>query len=75
MDDSHDDDITDDDTNDYDSDHYKGEDGNVCLDLVKVSDDLVEEAQTLQSVLVHAALVVELLELRHGGEHDAHTVT
>ena len=43
--------------------------------LIKVGDDLVEEADTLQSVSVLHALTVELFELRHRGEHHAHAVT
>lgn len=42
--------------------------------LIKVCNDLVEEAQALQAVPVFTALSVKLLELRHRGEHHAHAV-
>lgn len=42
--------------------------------LIEVGYDLVEEAQTLQTVSVGAALAVELFELRHRGEHHTHAV-
>ncbi len=42
--------------------------------LIKVGYDLVEEAQTLQTVPVGTALTVKLFELRHRGEHHAHAV-
>lgn len=43
--------------------------------LIEVWYDLVEEAQTLQAVVVGAALAVKLFKLRHRGEHHAHAVT
>ncbi len=45
------------------------------IHLVKVCNDLVEEAKALQAVVVDAALVVKLLEeMRHGREHHANTL-
>ncbi len=45
------------------------------IHLVKVWDDLVEEAKALQAVVVDAALIVILLEeMRHGREHHANTL-
>lgn len=43
-------------------------------DLVKVSDDLVQEPQAFQALLVDIALGVKFFEIRHRGEHHTHTV-
>lgn len=45
-----------------------------CPNLVEVGDDLVQQAQTLQPLLVDVALCVEDFEVRHGREHDTHAV-
>lgn len=42
--------------------------------LVKVGDDLVEQAQALQPFLVDVALRVEYFEVRHRRKHDADAV-
>ena len=42
--------------------------------LVKVTDDLIEQANTLQALLVDIILIVELLVVGDGGEHDAYVV-
>lgn len=41
-------------------------------DLVKVSDDLVQEAQALHPHVVAIQLDVEVIEVGDGGKHDAH---
>lgn len=47
----------------------------LCLtDLVKVSNDLVQEPQTFQALLVDITLGVKFFEIRHRGEHHTHTV-
>ena len=38
--------------------------------LVKVTDDFVEESETLEALLVDVVLVVELLVVGDLGEHD-----
>ena len=38
--------------------------------LIKVADDFVQKSETLQPLLVHVVLVVELCVVRDGGEHD-----
>ncbi len=43
-------------------------------DLVKVSDDLVQEPQAFQALLVDIALGVKFFEIRHRGEHHTHAV-
>lgn len=40
--------------------------------LVKVSDDLVQEAQALHTHVVAVQLDVEVVEVGDGGKHDAH---
>lgn len=40
--------------------------------LVKVSDDLIQEAQTLHAHVVAIQLDVEVVKVGDGGEHDAH---
>ena len=42
--------------------------------LVKVGDDLVEQAQALQPFLVDVALCVEDFKVRHRCKHDTHAV-
>ena len=42
--------------------------------LVKVTDDLIKQANTLQALLVDIILIVELLVVGDGGEHDADVV-
>lgn len=42
--------------------------------LIKVSDDLIEEPQTLQSFFIDVTLSVELFEVWHRGEHHTYTV-
>lgn len=39
--------------------------------LVKVGDDLVEQPQTLDSLVIHLSLGVEVGEAGDGGEHDS----
>lgn len=47
----------------------------ICLpDLIKVSDDLVQEPQAFQALLVDIALRVKFFEIWHRGEHHTHTV-
>lgn len=41
-------------------------------DLVEVGDDLVEQAEALDTLVVALQLHVELGEVRDGREHDAH---
>lgn len=38
---------------------------------VKIRDDLIEEAQTLDAAIVDALLCVEVGEVGQGGEHDS----
>lgn len=40
--------------------------------LIKVSNDLIEEAQTLDTHVVAIQLDVEVIKVRDGGEHDPH---
>ncbi len=42
--------------------------------LVKIADDLIEKPETLESLLVDVVLVVELLVVRDGREHDGHVL-
>ena len=44
-------------------------DSDGCTHTVKVRDDLVEEAQTLNPPIVDALLRVEIREVGDGGEH------
>ena len=43
--------------------------------LVKVCNDLVQQPQTLHSLIVGLKLHVEVREVRNGGKQDAHALT
>ena len=44
------------------------------FNLIKVSDDLIEQPQTLHPLVVGLQLHVELREVADGGEHDGHAL-
>lgn len=41
--------------------------------LIEITNDLVQQTQALQALLVDVCLIVELLVVGYGGEHDGHT--
>lgn len=41
--------------------------------LIEVTNDLVQQTQALQALFVDVRLIVELLVVGYGGEHDGHT--
>lgn len=43
--------------------------------LIKVSDDLIQQPETLHSLVVGLQLHIELREIADGGEHDGYTLT
>lgn len=43
-----------------------------CPYLVEITNNFIQETQTLQALFVDIRLIVELLVVGNGGEHDRH---